>query len=77
MNKKFAVNFLFLANPKVLFKQGRRGEARFGEVSHGRRSQDRRGMVERGRQGVLRLGEARPSEAGVDGSSRDRLGKAG
>jgi len=45
-------------------------------VGQGRRSQDRRGMVERGRQGVLRLGEARPSEAGVDGSSKDRLGKA-
>ena len=32
MNKKFAVNFLFLANQRVLFKQGRQGEERLGKA---------------------------------------------
>lgn len=55
----------------------RTGQERFGAAGHGRHGTDRRGKVRWGKAGVARIGGAWWSEAGVDGSSRDRLGKAG
>ena len=68
MNKKFAVNFLFLANQRVLFKQGRQGGERLvrdgiGQDRQARRGRAGNGWVGTGSAGMARIGEERSGGA--------------